>query len=790
MIRKLINRLKHKQKRTVRFYKYFFSYVLVVVVLLLLISFFIYGSFIKILQEEVEASNVTALNQILYAVDLRLEELSNIALQISDNPKLTPFMAANGGFDSYAAIEELRKYRVSNAFIDNIVVYYGSKYEDRMYSADTSYSTKQFFEHFYKYDAWSLELFLQTFKTISEPLMRPVEHVRINEISSARLATYIYPLPVNADPYGVVLFQINEKSLRYIVQDVLKNYSGYSYILDEKSHPIFSLSSGDMGLDAQQFLRTLELDSLSGVVSMVRVAGKPFSLIRLSSEKNGWTYLIALPTERVLHKVQKSRNLFTYTAAAMLLLGLFMSFALATNHYRPLRLLVKALRKQTEDDPAPEYKDEIAYLSLAIGEVINEREGLMARLNSRIGLMKEQVLLALLKGQPVSQDRLQEMSDMFAVRLDKPYFVVMLFSIDDYKSFQLAQSPSMQDLYRFSIINVVEELAKEIGCGYAVDLIDNGRTALVLNLNAECRDVRLIRELAARAQHFFKQYYKFTLTVGISRTCGSISMISKSYMEARRASYYRFIKGKDQLIFYEDIKQVQESKYCYPAEQEELLVMAIRQGKGDEIERIVGSIIGDIIHQSLSPEAAQTVCFSIINSVMRTIDEMDVEWNEQFNGDVEHLLTRRFETLEILGTQVVQYCRQVCDYVSICKESRNFELRDKILAYVEANYSVQSLDLEGIAAHFQLSASYVTRFIKNQTGSSLIRYVDSLRMKEAKELLQSTDLPTKQIVTRVGYVDESNFLRKFKRNEGITPMQFRLLMKGKGLDSEPNRQSE
>ncbi|MCC2686487.1 MAG: AraC family transcriptional regulator, partial [Paenibacillaceae bacterium] len=457
----LFKRFRHKPQRSIRFYKYFFSYIVVIVVLLLLIGFVVYGNFMKLLQGEVEHSNRIALSQIRYAVDLRLEEMSHIALQIATNPRLTPYMASNGGYDSYEAIEELQKYRDSNSFIQNIVVYYGGKYANRMYSANTSFSPEQFFDHYYKYEEWNLEQFRNSFATLSKPLMRPVETVQINGIRSVRLATYLYPLPAYAKPYGVILFQISEASLGGIVQDALQNYRGDLYIFDADKQLVYSLTSGETGMDHD--LSALDLDTLTQPVSTLHLGEDSLSLIRQNSGESGWTYLIVLPTKHLLLKVQHGRNVFNYTAVAVLLLGMAMSFGLAANNYRPLRKLAKELEKQVEGDSEPKYADEIAYLSRAIGEVANERRGLMARLDSRTGLMKEQVLLTLLKGKTENPEQLRQLFDISAIKLDKPYFAVLLFSVDDYQTFQQAISPSMRDLYLFCIINVVEELAKEIG---------------------------------------------------------------------------------------------------------------------------------------------------------------------------------------------------------------------------------------------------------------------------------------------------------------------------------------
>jgi AraC-like DNA-binding protein len=109
------------------------------------------------------------------------------------------------------------------------------------------------------------------------------------------------------------------------------------------------------------------------------------------------------------------------------------------------------------------------------------------------------------------------------------------------------------------------------------------------------------------------------------------------------------------------------------------------------------------------------------------------------------------------------------------KESRNFDLRDSILSFIDTHYADSSLSLESIASHFSMSPSYITRFMKDQTGHSLIRYLGQIRLQRAKELLRTTSLPIMEITERVGYVDTMNFIRNFKKAEGVTPAQYRLL---------------
>jgi len=69
------------------------------------------------------------------------------------------------------------------------------------------------------------------------------------------------------------------------------------------------------------------------------------------------------------------------------------------------------------------------------------------------------------------------------------------------------------------------------------------------------------------------------------------------------------------------------------------------------------------------------------------------------------------------------------------------------------------------------------RRFKAATGSTLIEYLQNLRIEEAKRLLESGSMPVDEISYEVNYEDPSFFRRLFKRLTGLTPSQYRRLFK-------------
>lgn len=72
-----------------------------------------------------------------------------------------------------------------------------------------------------------------------------------------------------------------------------------------------------------------------------------------------------------------------------------------------------------------------------------------------------------------------------------------------------------------------------------------------------------------------------------------------------------------------------------------------------------------------------------------------------------------------------------------------------------------------------LAARTFKRRFAAATGYAPIAYVQTLRIEEAKHLLETTATATDDIGAQVGYEDPASFRRAFKRMTGVTPTRYR-----------------
>ncbi|HKA44769.1 MAG TPA: helix-turn-helix domain-containing protein [Burkholderiales bacterium] len=81
-----------------------------------------------------------------------------------------------------------------------------------------------------------------------------------------------------------------------------------------------------------------------------------------------------------------------------------------------------------------------------------------------------------------------------------------------------------------------------------------------------------------------------------------------------------------------------------------------------------------------------------------------------------------------------------------------------------------------VAAMVRLSGlperSFKRRF-RQATGMSPLEYVHTVRLEEAKQILETSDVPVDAVASQVGYEDAGFFSRLFRRHVNLTPAQYR-----------------
>ena len=104
-------------------------------------------------------------------------------------------------------------------------------------------------------------------------------------------------------------------------------------------------------------------------------------------------------------------------------------------------------------------------------------------------------------------------------------------------------------------------------------------------------------------------------------------------------------------------------------------------------------------------------------------------------------------------------------------------LFDSMLNYVQFNF-MNEITIRDIAQACACSHSTVCHVFKQYTGKSIKKYIDNLRINQAKRLLSTSDLPINRIAQLCGFSNINYFPTAFKKQIGISPTEYRRQING------------
>lgn len=108
---------------------------------------------------------------------------------------------------------------------------------------------------------------------------------------------------------------------------------------------------------------------------------------------------------------------------------------------------------------------------------------------------------------------------------------------------------------------------------------------------------------------------------------------------------------------------------------------------------------------------------------------------------------------------------------SVFRGENNAMIR-QIMAYIQQHYKEQ-VALEDISRAVSFSDSECCRVFKKMTGETIFSYLKSYRLARSMELLEEGKLSVSEIAYETGFCSSSYYIEAFRRELGITPLQYR-----------------
>lgn len=402
-------------------------------------------------------------------------------------------------------------------------------------------------------------------------------------------------------------------------------------------------------------------------------------------------------------------------------------------------------------------------LTLQLDQERKEQDNLkklQAQVEENQAMLRERLLFRLVVG-AISPTEAVEKGQSLGIDLIARYYLVVILKIElgdrtkpyDYDEYQRVQSAVMQLAEKNPDVFV---LKRDWG---DLILMMKGSTPEYLE---EERDLLLeeVRQLVAKT--------RYQLTIGVGTYKKRIADISQSFVEA--------------LVNVQSPTHENKSDLNRAVERGELLKVDrsavenyLRYGVKDGFNEFFNAYIRPLGETALKSNLIKNYIFvDVVLATAKLVNDL--------GGDVDKLIPElnsiemtmsNIKTIDQLQEQAYKILSSALAYRDSQPNGQYKNLIRRAKEYLEQHYTNPELSLTDMAAQANLSASHFSVVFSQEAHQTFKEYLTEIRINKAKELLRMTSLRSADIAYQVGYNDPHYFSSVFKKNTGLSPIEFR-----------------
>lgn len=198
-------------------------------------------------------------------------------------------------------------------------------------------------------------------------------------------------------------------------------------------------------------------------------------------------------------------------------------------------------------------------------------------------------------------------------------------------------------------------------------------------------------------------------------------------------------------------------------------------GKGPESRNLLKKLISFICAQEPLPIM---LCYEISRTMLKAGEE------DQVIAEILHSSpSLRLENLTFLtADDFASFSLNLLDIIISHQHSAAEDCFGECCKLVQLHLLESTLCPETLADELGISLSSLNRIIKEHTSRTPAGYILYMRQTYAKKQLIGSDITVNELAQQLGYSQPSSFIRTFKREEGVTPGEYRQQHTFRGSD--------
>lgn len=775
-----MNRWLSLAKRRNFYYKLVTYTLLLSLLPIFVMSFVFYQNTNLSMQRELQAANANYLQQTVNAMEIMVRQIYNSFQQFSLDDSMRDFekfprglyyesISGEYGEDDLPVLYQylsskskvfwiLENLKKSNSFIHS-VYFLDSGKRLILTSEGLQYPEDRFYD-----EGW-LDL---PERMRANPMFLDVRNAKERDGGYKQVIPLIYVTTVSGNYLAINLDA--EAMYKSFVSRLDTNTDSTFFILSASGKPMLYDPNNALrdkifaSEDLQKRLKNAALQSFESEIS-----GKRRLVTVMTSETLGWTFVTAVPLDKLYRSVSNMKGIVMLTSFLLILATGFLAFLTSRNMYTPIYNLIQFIKNR---DQIGKYREfgELNMIRSSLEEAYEERERLQVRLKESMPAYQEIFVRSLLREHALSREEIAERMRFLGFDIGLDGLMLMVVSLETEKA--PVVGIEHVNLSKLRIIDRIESIVPPEWKRIVMELSE-GMFVVIMNCSPD--DATETFVLAEQMIRDVKERLGFVCTIGIGNYCADVYELRRAFEEAQEALRFRTIAGAGEVIYIEDVRLEGTPPFVYPKDKEAALVNCIINGEADGARRVFADMMRELKAQQgkVHYHQVQHAFMQLLSKLAGTANDMRLDLNRLLGekGNLYSVLLRKHDMNEVAAWFEEMISLLTAQIGNAFREKNNRHV-DQVMQMVERHIG-EPISLTFAADRLRLNPSYLSRIFKEKTGQSFSEYVTRTRMERSKQLLTATDMKIKEIGESVGYHKTNYFIKLFKEYTGLTPGEYR-----------------
>ncbi|NLM10304.1 MAG: response regulator transcription factor [Clostridiaceae bacterium] len=289
-----------------------------------------------------------------------------------------------------------------------------------------------------------------------------------------------------------------------------------------------------------------------------------------------------------------------------------------------------------------------------------------------------------------------------------------------------------------------------------------------------------INRIVQQIQQLNGDIKRLEYIIGVGSLSNSASDFTKSFNHAQAALNRIFFLRDTNILFYDDFfheNDANEASVCCflqsAPDYSKQILNAVISLDAHEINALTEEFFSFIYNHSVDKSLVCNFLAGMMNELSILLFSNNAMLNSG-NNTGDDIIERFHSCIKLEQLKVFIQKRLIYANEFFSKKRKNKEeyIIDDAMSIIHNDYN-QNIGLEIIAHRLGISPNYLGGLFKKYVGKRFTQVLTSFRMKKAEELLLSGEDSILDIAKAVGYDNISYFCTVFKKNHGISPMEYR-----------------